>query len=342
MKVMLTSVGRRAYMVKYFKEALGTDGEVHVCNSDDLTVAFNYADKAVISPMIYDEGYIPFLINYCKENEIDMIVSLFDIDLLVLSKAKDRFTEVGTKVVVGDEWFVDICNDKWKTFVFLKENGFDTPKTYLRLKDVEEALSKGEAEFPFIVKPRFGMGSIAVATANDMDELRFYAKHNAKEVEHSYLRFESAAASREEWLIFQECIDGQEYGADVINDFSGNVREIVIRKKLAMRSGETDIAEIEENDSIRDAMKKLGEISKHIGNMDVDVFLKDDKVYVLEMNARFGGGYPFSHVAGCNLPLALVKWCTGEEVDDGLLRARPGTRAFKELEMCAKRESVGK
>ena len=53
MKVMLTSVGRRAYMVKYFKEALGTDGAVHVCISDDLTVEFNYADKAVISPMIY-------------------------------------------------------------------------------------------------------------------------------------------------------------------------------------------------------------------------------------------------------------------------------------------------
>lgn len=48
MNVLLTSVGRRAYMVKYFKDALGENGQVHVCNSDDKTVAFHYADKFVI------------------------------------------------------------------------------------------------------------------------------------------------------------------------------------------------------------------------------------------------------------------------------------------------------
>lgn len=32
MNVMLTSVGRRAYLVKYFKEVLGNDGKVFVCN----------------------------------------------------------------------------------------------------------------------------------------------------------------------------------------------------------------------------------------------------------------------------------------------------------------------
>ena len=37
MNVLLTSVGRRAYMVKYFKQALGNSGQVHVGNSDDKT-----------------------------------------------------------------------------------------------------------------------------------------------------------------------------------------------------------------------------------------------------------------------------------------------------------------
>ena len=64
MNVLLTSVGRRAYMVKYFKEVLGRDGQVHVCNSDDKTVAFHYADRAVVSPLIYSDEYVPFLLNY--------------------------------------------------------------------------------------------------------------------------------------------------------------------------------------------------------------------------------------------------------------------------------------
>ena len=91
MKVLLTSVGRRAYMVKYFKEVLGKNGEVHVCNSDELTVAFQYADRSVISPLIYDSNYIPFLLTYCEENRIDILISLFDIDLWVLAKNKKRF-----------------------------------------------------------------------------------------------------------------------------------------------------------------------------------------------------------------------------------------------------------
>ena len=54
-------------MVKYFKEVLGNDGKVYVCNSDDKSIAFKYADEKVISPLIYDENYIPFLLDYCRK-----------------------------------------------------------------------------------------------------------------------------------------------------------------------------------------------------------------------------------------------------------------------------------
>ena len=53
-------------MVQYFQKALKGEGKVHVCNSDELTVAFQYADKSVVAPKIYDSEYIPFLLQYCK------------------------------------------------------------------------------------------------------------------------------------------------------------------------------------------------------------------------------------------------------------------------------------
>ena len=99
MNVMLTSVGRRAYMVKYFKEVLGNDGKVYVCNSDDKSIAFKYADEKVISPLIYDENYIPFLLDYCRKNEIDIVISLFDIDLLMLARHKKEFEKIRNKVL---------------------------------------------------------------------------------------------------------------------------------------------------------------------------------------------------------------------------------------------------
>lgn len=331
MNVLLTSVGRRAYMVKYFKDVLGESGEVHVSNSDDKTVAFHYADHSVITPLIYDDNYIPFLLEYCKENKIDILISLFDIDLLMLSKNKERFAEIGTKVIVSEPELISVCNDKWKTYLFLKENGFNVPKTYLTLSKVMLALESGEIHYPIIVKPRFGCGSIAMSVAEDEMSLLYYYSRNTRAVNRTYLKYESAA--EEEKIIYQEFLNGQEYGVDIINDLQGDYQNSIVKKKIAMRAGETDIAELLEEPVIKNETEKLAKLTRHIANMDCDVFLVDGKPYILEMNARFGGGYPFSHVGGCNLPKAIVEWSKGNIVAPEILTCKTDVTIYKELVM---------
>ncbi len=331
MNILITSVGRRAYMVKYFQEALANTGEVHVCNSDDLTVAFQYADKSFISPLIYDDNYIPFLLDYCKKNRIDILISLFDIDLLILARHKKEFEEIGTRVIVSDEEYVSICNDKWKTYLFLKENGFNVPKTYLSIGEVMGAIDAGILKYPIIVKPRFGCGSIAMSVAEDEMALLYYFSRNTRAVKRTYLKYESESV--DEKIIFQEFLHGQEYGVDCINDLNGNFVNAIVKRKLAMRAGETDIAETVDCPEIYETAKKIAGLSKHIANVDMDVFMVDGKPYVLEMNARFGGGYPFSHVAGCNLPKAIVAWANGERVSPEMLSSQVGVRTYKELNM---------
>jgi len=329
MNVLLTSVGRRAYMVKYFQEVLAGSGEVHVCNSDDLTVAFHYADKCVISPLIYDDNYIPFLLQYCQDNKIDLLISLFDIDLMVLARHKAEFAAIGTRVIVSDPELIEICNDKWKTYLFLKDNGFHVPQTYLTLQRAILALDSGELQYPTVVKPRFGCGSIAMSIAEDEMALLYYFRRNTRTISKSYLKYESA--SEDEKILYQECLKGQEYGVDIINDLDGNLRNVIVKKKMAMRAGETDISEVVNVPAIKEACERLGRLTHHIGNMDVDVFLVDGKPYILEMNARFGGGYPFSHMAGCNLPKAIINWTKGEPVSDEMLQAKIGLKGYKEL-----------
>ena len=48
-------------------------------------------------------------------------------------------------------------------------------------------------------------------------------------------------------------------------------------------------------------------------HLDMDLFVEKNEIYLLEMNARFGGGYPFSHLAGVNLPKAIIKWINKEK-----------------------------
>ncbi|MBD9338497.1 MAG: ATP-grasp domain-containing protein [[Ruminococcus] faecis] len=329
MNVMLTSVGRRAYMVKYFKEVLGNDGKVFVCNSDDKSIAFKYADEKVISPLIYDSNYIAFLLEYCKENRIDIVISLFDIDLLMLAKHKKQFKEIGTEVIVSDPSIVEVCNDKWKTYEFLTDNGFHTPMSFLDMNEVIEKISEGKLSYPIIVKPRYGCGSISVAIADNEEDLRYLTKKANEDIANSYLKYESAVT--DDKVVYQECLKGQEYGADIINDLTGKTQNVIVRKKLAMRSGETDIAQLVDEPSITETLVRLGKITKHIANMDCDIFMVNGIPYILEMNARFGGGYPFSHMGGCNLPKAIVEWAKGEAIDKVTISARTGITGYKEI-----------
>ncbi|MDR7208964.1 ATP-grasp domain-containing protein [Flavobacterium piscis] len=329
MNVLLTSAGRRNYMVEYFKEALKPyKGKVFAINSDLDSPALWIADYSAKSPLIYDNEYEMFLLNYCVENKINVVISLFDIELPVLSRLKDKFASSAITIIVADTWFTDIANDKWKTYLFLKENNFEVLPTYQNQFDFLDAFDKGLIDFPVYIKPRWGMGSISVFKADNMVELNFYYEKVKKEIQNTYLKYESDKDTDNSILI-QTALKGEEYGLDVINDLNGNYCCTIVKKKLMMRSGETDSA-ITVNEPVLEAIgKKLAVLSKHPANMDVDVFFDGTTPSVLEFNPRFGGGYPFSHQAGVNLPKAIIKWYLNEKIEKELLKPKIGIKSMK-------------
>lgn len=333
MNILFTSVGRRTYMVRYFKKALGGKGKVYAANSSGVSPAFLEADECVVTPTIYEKEYIPFLLKYCKEKNIAAIVSLFDVDLPILSEHKQEFLKIGTNVIVAEPEFVEICNDKWKTFLFLRENRFQVPQTFLHIQEVKEAIQNHSFTYPVMVKPRWGMGSIAVYQADDEQELEVFYKKIKKAILKSYLKYESAQ-NMEECVLIQEKINGQEYGLDVMNDLQGMYQNTSVKKKVAMRSGETDCAITVDEPYLKQIGEKIAGLSHHVGNLDVDIFKgTDGQCYVLEMNARFGGGYPFSHLAGVNLPLAIINWMEGKTVPVEVLTPRIGVLGQKDIEL---------
>jgi carbamoyl-phosphate synthase large subunit len=306
MNILLTSVGRRSYLVNYFKEALGRKGKVFAVNSEALTSGMATADESFVVPRVDSPNYIPDILKICHDNVVRLVISLFDIDLPYLAKAKKEFKTSGIELVVSDPWVVDVANDKWKTYQFFKYKNFNVPKTFIGLEEAILSLKIKEISFPMIIKPRWGMGSISLFKANSMDELRFFYNYAIKQVQESYLSILSSDA-HDKSLVIQECINGDEYGLDVFNDLKGNYLITVPKKKLAMRAGETDIAMAVENESLLVIGEKISKCFKHPGNMDVDVFKgSDGKDYILEINPRFGGGYPFSHSFGVNMVKAIV------------------------------------
>ena len=333
MNILLTSVGRRSYLVEYFKAAMtravGSHSRVYVANSE-VSPAWKAADQGIVTPLIYDENYIPFLLETCRKYQIDLLLSLFDADLPVLAKYKGLFAMAGTTVVVSDPEVIQICNDKWATMEFLKKLELPVPATFLSLPESLAALREGCISWPVMVKPRWGMGSLAIYEAENEEELKILYQKSRRQIARGYLQYE-ARQDVESCVLIQEKLTGQEYGLDVINDLNGNYQTTIVKKKLAMRSGETDMAETVDYPALKMLGEILGRNLGHLGNLDADVFDVDGKRYVLEMNARFGGGYPFSHLAGVDLPEAIIRWKLGNPLDSALLVPRIGVTGYKDL-----------
>jgi len=329
MNILLTSAGRRSYLVRYFREALGEEGVVHVGNSEP-SIATQCGDAAVLTPLIYDPNYIPFLKDYCRKHSIGAILSLFDIDLPILAAHQTEFSELGTRVVLAPVETVALCNDKWKADCWLRKHGFQTARTFIDLSTAKRAIAAGELSYPVVVKPRWGMGSIGVNFAANERELDVFFQKSRDAAMESYLRFESTQTP-DEMILVQEKLTGQEHGLDVVNDLDGNYVTMFAKAKLSMRAGETDVGLTVDPSPFAEVGRRLSRLLQHHAILSVDCFYDGRTVKIGELNCRISGHYPIAHLAGANLPKQIVRWLHGQGTDMDLLRVRAGIRVTKEL-----------
>lgn len=322
MNILFTCAGRRTYLLKYFKENMSEGDKVLATDMQLSAPALQVADVKLQVPAVYDPNYVNITLNICKEHKVDALISLNDLELPILAEHKAEFAAVGTKVIVSDPAVIDIAFDKHKTAQWVESIGLNAPKTYVRLDDCKKALAAGEISFPLFMKPRWGSGSIGLESIADMEELDIYYNLLMKKIKKTIL---ATASVGDEYIMIQEKLTGNEFGLDVMNDLEGNNVAVSVKQKLAMRAGETDKAITRDLPEVREMGRKIGENLKHIGNLDVDIMQRADGAYcVLELNPRFGGGFPFSYEAGVNLPKAIIKWVKGETVDSSILQPEYG------------------
>ena len=318
MNLLFTCAGRRTYLLKYFKENM-QEGDKIIATDMQLTApALQVADVKLQVPAVYDPEYINITLQICKDNHVYAIISLNDLELPILAENKSRFEEIGVKVIVSDPIVIDIAFDKYKTAKWIESLGLKSPKTFVRRSDVKKAIENGELQYPLFLKPRWGSGSIGLETVYSEEELEQCYSLLRDKIKRTFL---AKASVGEEYILIQEKLTGNEFGLDVMNDLDGNNIAVSVKQKLAMRSGETDKAVTRDLPELREIGIKIGSALKHIGNLDVDIMQNASGEYcVLELNPRFGGGFPFSYEAGVNLPLAIIKWLKGETVNTAILR----------------------
>ena len=336
--VLLTAVGRRSYLVNYFREALHPlGGKVYAVNTSSDTTGFIAADDAVIVPPSSSEKYVDTLLDLCQKWKVKLLFSLHDWDAPTIARSRNRFLDIGVMPVMGSANMLGKCLDKLATVSAMELIGVPTPKTFVSLADADEFIE--EFGFPLIVKPRWGQGSIGLFKIFSYKELKaaYYLSEMAAK------RFARVCPEIDEskpQVIIQQCVEGDEFGCDVVNDLNGIYRRCFIKRKFGMRSGETDVAESIEVSSLEKYASRVGQWSKHAGCLDSDWIIDENgKPYLIELNPRFGGGYPFTHAAGGNIVKACIDWACGIDNDMWQLDYKVGVRVYKEFAITVSRNA---
>lgn len=300
MNILISCVGRQSFLVEKFRRELDT-GKVLAADCDADAPGLQAADIGLPSPAFTDRLYKRWVLETCKKFDIELLLTLNVDDLLILEQMRPELQDAGCRLVGGDIEKIKLSMDKYRLYEFCVAHGLPAPHTFLS----HQYDKKTNLRFPMITKPREGRGSRGIIRLSNRGELE-----NLVEAEGT--------------MIFQEMVEGQEYGLDIINDFEGNFVGLNVRKKMAMKNGETDRAVIESPEPWLDFGKKISRLLRHQGTVDIDVMLGQGKPYLIDVNFRFGGGYIFSELAGSNIPHAYIRWAAGKSPEADSLTANPG------------------
>jgi carbamoyl-phosphate synthase large subunit len=311
MNVLITSVGRCNRLLRDFRRALPEGGLLFAADASAAAPALCEADRTFLIPPCSDPSYVDRLLNICGEHDVALLVPRLDQEYAVLAGQRARFIALGTVPVVSEPHVLALCQDKVASNQFLADCGLRTPSTWLSLAEACQALDRGEASYPVVVKPRFGVASVGFEEVSDAHELALvYDLAVTRAARH---RPSSERVRPEESVLIQERLAGVEYGIDVINDLDGRYVTTFARRKLQMRWGNTDRAVTVDSAPLAALGRTLGERLGHVGCLDCDVFVfPDSPPVVVDLNPRVGGGLLFSHMAGANLAEALLAWRYGE------------------------------
>ncbi len=288
MNILITSAGQRVSLVKSFqKELTAIDKKAKVFTADFnpmLAPACHISDGYFAVPKVTDQEYIGHLIKSCLNNDIKLVIPTIDTELNILSTNISEFEKKGIHVVVSDASFIKKCRDKRKTNELFERYGIDTPTQF----------NQNNLEFPVFVKPYDGSRSEGIFTAFEPSDIKDEHTNNKK-------------------LMYMEYISDEEYDEFTIDcyyDKNSTLKCVVPRKRILVRAGEVNKGVTKKNIIVNEFTKKLAKLEGARGCLTIQVFLHKNKDIMkgIEINPRFGGGYPLTYLSGAN----YTKWVIEE------------------------------
>lgn len=290
MNILFSSVGKRVELVNSFKRTIQELGLRIKLFGVDLNPEFCPSrfvlDNVFKVPRVTDEGFIDTVLKICISSRIKAIIPTIDTELLIYADNIEKFKSNGISVVLSEGDFIRTCRDKRLTNQFFQQLGIDIPKPY----------KKTELIFPAFAKPYDGSLSKDLYLLKGKSDLSEEILSNPK-------------------LMFMEYINPSEYSeytVDAYFNIRGKLKCLVPRERLVVRAGEVNQGITDKGEIYRALKDRLLGIDEKLGLRGCITFQfffnKDSfRIIGIEVNPRFGGGYPLTYESKGNYSEYIIK-----------------------------------
>lgn len=281
--ILISSAGRRAALVKLFqREIQHLQGNVFAADVGRTSAACRLATSWRQVPHCTAFEFPAALRQACDDWKINWIVPTIDTELPVLANLRTQFAAEGINVAVSSIETIEICSDKFRTADFLERSNLPTVATLNNPSQVGCPQLPNTA-FPVFLKPAQGSSSIGAVRINDQETLNFYFAQTA-------------------CPIVQEHAVGREFTVNFFVDRLGRCIAAVPHERLETRAGEVSKCVTRHIPALEElAWKIAAALPGAYGPLCYQAFYdRDAGPRIIEINARFGGGYPVTHAAGAN------------------------------------------
>jgi carbamoyl-phosphate synthase large subunit len=284
--IAVLAAGRRVELVQAFMEQaalFAPDTFVYgVDLNPALSSACHVAHKSVACPRATSAEYEKFLTTFFETEQIGLVIPTIDTDLQVLADNRLRWAEQGTWVSISDSEMIANCRDKRLSGGLFEAIGVRYPSLY-----TAETIT-----YPAFMKPVSGSsskGAMLLRTSADLP----------------------VGALSDPTQMVMEYVGGpyKEYSVDAFFDQHSRFIAAVPRLRIETRAGEISKGITAKNGLYHKLAKGLKYWQGMRGCITLQVFYDEtsDDIVGLEINPRFGGGFPLSYSAGANYPAMLIQ-----------------------------------
>lgn len=318
--ILVTSAGKRVELVKAIKNTagaiLGSSVKVYTTDMNPVMAPTGYvSDECIKVPRVTDKSYPQILRDICDKYSIGLLIPTIDTELLLLSELYDEFKMQGTHIAISDTTFIHKCRDKRLINDFFEQHDIRIPSP----------VDKHNPTFPCFAKPYDGSLSANIHLLRSSEDL-------TKEI------------SDDPKLMFMEYVDKsiyKEFTVDMYYGIDGKVKSIVPRERIEIRAGEINKGVTRKNAIIAYLRSRLSLLDGVRGVICMQLFYDETSgdIKAIEINPRFGGGYPLSYEAGANFIEYLIReYLLGQKLEydeswrDNLLMLRYDAAVFTRLQ----------